>query len=181
MQKETLLNSEFFNSTFLLTSSELLFCCFAHGLRFDSEWLFTLGVAERLEAVVTVSIQQNNWYKALKGYNLVQQMAYNFIIIIIYYQEQHHSLSKDYDEISCDREHSTMTTRAANWGQLNSLSTNKKVYYNSFLPWTIRDMRGKQLCNKPKQCHTVAKAKNNLTPKRFQDKLYKSATYSEVN
>jgi hypothetical protein len=59
-------------------------------------------------------------------------------------ENQHHALSKAYDEITEDRENATMTTRAAARGEPNSVATNKSVYHASFLPRTIREMRGQK-------------------------------------
>ncbi|XP_067932804.1 uncharacterized protein [Watersipora subatra] len=55
-------------------------------------------------------------------------------------EEKHYSLSEAYDEINQDRENITITTRRASRGELNSVTTN--IYHNSFLPRTIRDIRG---------------------------------------
>ena len=66
----------------------------------------------------------------------------NMLTRILSDEERHRGLSSDYDEIVEDRTETTMTTRAAARGQLNSISATNTVYHNSFLPRTIRDMRG---------------------------------------
>jgi len=51
---------------------------------------------------------------------------------------------KHYDEITEDRENATMTTGTAARGEPNSVATNKSIYHASFLPRTIREMRGQK-------------------------------------
>lgn len=56
-------------------------------------------------------------------------------------EERHSTLSASYDEIVESRANVSMTTRAASRGELMSISATNRVYHNSFLPRTIRDMR----------------------------------------
>jgi len=62
---------------------------------------------------------------------------------ILQNEDQHQSLSRAYDEIIEDRELVTVTTRSAARGELISLLSRKNLFHTSFLPRTIRKMRGK--------------------------------------
>jgi len=63
---------------------------------------------------------------------------------ILQNEDQHQSLSRAYNEIIEDREIVTVTTRAAARGELISISisSRKNLFHTSFLPRTIREMRG---------------------------------------
>lgn len=56
-------------------------------------------------------------------------------------EQRHHVLSSSYDEILKSRADANMTTRAASRGELTSIWAKSKLYYDSFLPQTIRDLR----------------------------------------
>jgi len=66
---------------------------------------------------------------------------------ILQNEDQHQSLSRAYDEIIEDRELVTVTTRAAARGELISISSRKNLFHTSFLPRTIREMRGEYKTN----------------------------------
>jgi len=55
---------------------------------------------------------------------------------------QHRTLSRAYDETIEDKELVTVTTRAAARRELISISAKKSMFHTSFLPHTIREMRG---------------------------------------
>ena len=56
-------------------------------------------------------------------------------------EDRHEALSSAYDEIVKDRTNTTMTTRAASRGEPTSIYASTRLYHNSFLPRTIRDLR----------------------------------------
>ena len=56
-------------------------------------------------------------------------------------KERHNALLESYDEIVNNRPCTHMTTRAASKGNLNSIYAASKVYHDSFLLRTIRDIR----------------------------------------
>ena len=60
---------------------------------------------------------------------------------ILQTEDTHSALSSAYDDL-VDDHIVTMTTRSAARGELTSISTNSKCYHQSFLPRTIREMRG---------------------------------------
>jgi len=63
------------------------------------------------------------------------------LLVRIHRDEEHHSaLSISYDEIMKSRSKTTMYTRAASRGQLNSIYALSSVFQDRFLPRTIRDM-----------------------------------------
>ena len=62
---------------------------------------------------------------------------------ILQSEDQHRTLSTAYDEIAKDRQLVTVTTRSAARGEpIISICTKKSVFHASFLPQTIREMRG---------------------------------------
>jgi len=64
---------------------------------------------------------------------------------ILQKEEYHPALSAAYDElIIINTPESFIQTRAQTLGQPRSVSTN--CYYNSFLPRTIRDLKGNNPC-----------------------------------
>ena len=63
---------------------------------------------------------------------------------ILQAEEQHNTLLQDYEEAMGKRQHDTMTTRAATTAEPKSISISKIAYHTSFLPETIRDLRGEQ-------------------------------------
>ncbi len=73
----------------------------------------------------------------------------SLLIRILEDEDRHKTLSKAYDELIQDRKYET---RAASRGEPNSIITNLNIYHQSFLPRTIRDIRGTQAhSNNPKQ------------------------------
>jgi len=56
-------------------------------------------------------------------------------------KQRHHVLSFSYDEILKSRADANMTTRSASREELTSIWAKSKLYYDSFLPQTIRDLR----------------------------------------
>lgn len=64
---------------------------------------------------------------------------------ILQKEEYHPALSAAYDELINTPE-SFIQTRAQTLGQPRSVSTNNNCYYNSFLPRTIRDLKGNNPC-----------------------------------
>ena len=60
---------------------------------------------------------------------------------ILQAEDTHSALSSAYEEL-VDDHIVTMTTRSAARGELTSISTNSRCYHQSFLPRTIREMRG---------------------------------------
>ena len=65
-----------------------------------------------------------------------------FLTQILQSEDQHRTLSTAYDEIAKDRQLVTVTTRSAARGEPISICTKKSVFHASFLPRTIREMRG---------------------------------------
>ena len=57
-------------------------------------------------------------------------------------RRKNHRLSTAYDEIAKDRQLVTVTTRSAARGEPISICTKKSVFHASFMPRTIREMRG---------------------------------------
>ena len=64
-----------------------------------------------------------------------------FLTQILQSEDQHRTLSTAYDEIAKDRQLVTVTTRSAAREPI-SICTKKSVFHASFLPRTIREMRG---------------------------------------
>jgi len=56
-------------------------------------------------------------------------------------ENKHSTLSSAYDEITNDRNNTTMTTRSATRGEPTSIYASSQVYFNSFLPRSVRDLR----------------------------------------
>lgn len=61
---------------------------------------------------------------------------------ILQSEATHSTLSSDYDEVVENRSLMSVTTRSATQGLPNSISSRSSCYHQSFLPRTIRDMRG---------------------------------------
>jgi len=61
---------------------------------------------------------------------------------ILQNEDQHQSQSRAYDKIIEDKELVTVTTRVAARGELIYISSRKNLFHPSFLPRTIREMRG---------------------------------------
>ena len=75
----------------------------------------------------------------------------SLLIRILEDEDRHKTLSKAYDELIQDRKYES---RAAYRGEPNSIITNLNIYHQSFLPRTIRDIRGRGTqahSNNPKQ------------------------------
>lgn len=56
-------------------------------------------------------------------------------------EDRHDTLTSAYEELVNARQHSTMTTRAAARGEPNAIYARTRLFHNSFLPKTIRDLR----------------------------------------
>ena len=65
----------------------------------------------------------------------------SLLMRILSEQNNHETLSADYDEIVNCRSQNTMETRAAKRGEPTSIQASSTTYHNSFLPKTIRDLR----------------------------------------
>ena len=63
------------------------------------------------------------------------------LLMKILSNESQHTLATAYDELLNDRKGTTVTTRAASRGEPTSISACKRLFHESFLPRTIRDMR----------------------------------------
>ena len=63
------------------------------------------------------------------------------LLRILSAEDRHEALASAYDELVCDRSEATMTTRAASRGEPTSIYAATQLYYNSFLPRTVRDLR----------------------------------------
>ena len=66
----------------------------------------------------------------------------SLLMKILQDEEQHSILAVAYDKITGDRQRVTMTTRSAARGEITSVYAASHVYHSSFLPRTIRDIRG---------------------------------------
>ena len=64
-------------------------------------------------------------------------------IKIVKDEERLSSLSVAYDEINGDRQKVTMTIRSSARGKMKSVYAASHVYYSSFLPRTVRDIKEK--------------------------------------
>jgi len=69
------------------------------------------------------------------------RITLQLLLRILQDEQHHHVLSSSYDEILKSRADANMTTRAASRGELTSIWAKSKLYYDSFLPQTIRDLR----------------------------------------
>jgi hypothetical protein len=56
-------------------------------------------------------------------------------------EENHEALTYAYDEVINNRANATMVTRAATRGEPTAIFASSKLYHNSFLPRTVRDLR----------------------------------------
>ena len=75
----------------------------------------------------------------LKDRRLNHRIA--LLLRILSNEKVNQSLSAAYDEIVNNQEGTTVVTRAASKGQPRSVYASSPLYYNSFLPKTIRDLR----------------------------------------
>ena len=66
----------------------------------------------------------------------------SLLLKVLQDEDKHLALSSSYEEIMNDRSRMTLTTRAAKRGEPTSVSSSSKLFFNSFLPRTIRDLRG---------------------------------------
>ena len=66
----------------------------------------------------------------------------SLLMRILTNEECHTALSTTYDEIINGRRNITVTTRAAARGEPLSIATQSTIYHQSFLPRTVRDLRG---------------------------------------
>jgi len=84
--------------------------------------------------------------KAELGLQLLQDRRRNhrlaLLMKILEDEDRHSALASAYDEIIESRKGGAMTTRAAARGELASVYATTHTYYNSFLPRSIRDLRG---------------------------------------
>jgi hypothetical protein len=66
----------------------------------------------------------------------------SLLLKILSAEQSHAALSSEYDDLMKTNQCS-MTTRSAARGQPKSIHASKTVYHNSFLPRTVRELRGK--------------------------------------
>ena len=66
----------------------------------------------------------------------------SLLMEILQDEERHSTLTVAYDEITGDRQKVTITTRSAARGEITTVYAASHVYHGSFLPRTIKDIRG---------------------------------------